>query len=75
MDPLTEQSKNPATAILSSADILKLFSSVKLILNVNQELLNSLEERFGVAVSEEQCVGDVFLQFVEFICVAGILCD
>lgn len=42
----------------------KLFSSIELIVNVNEELLNSLEAIFSETVNAEKCVGGVFLQLV-----------
>lgn len=53
--------------ILSPAEMSKMFSSIALILNVNEELLNSLETRYGDTVTPEHCVGDVFLELVRYL--------
>lgn len=63
IDPLrTMEKKDP---ILTAAEMSKIFSSIALILNVNEELLNSLEKRYGETITPDHCVGDVFLELVK----------
>jgi hypothetical protein len=49
--------------VIGRNDVTRIFSNVDLIVNVNQELLVSLEDRIA-SWSDQQLIGDVFLELV-----------
>ena len=54
------------TPILTAQEMSRLFSSIELILNVNEELLASLEELLAPENDIQYGLGDVFLKFVRY---------
>jgi hypothetical protein len=64
--PLKEVA-NSTSPFISLKEVNAIFSNIELILNVNKQLLASLEDRIALHWSKFQKIGDIFLRLAPFL--------
>ena len=65
--PLKDIANSTTPSFISIKEVNAIFSNIELILNVNKQLLTSLEDRIAVHWSKSQKIGDVFLRLAPFV--------